>query len=325
VLLAGKASGVIAAQQPIILRTGNPSGTFFVGDLPFSCPIRLRNVEIALYVRESVRQNTARSEMDPGGKRIGCRHFAARVFEFSGRRMGLRANISHCSCKECMIVNIRAISKSLLALALTLGLIAPAVAQQAAGHQIAIVDMGTIFQNCVRYKNAIETMKTQTTQLETGFKNDYETMKKMAEEMKALQPGSPDFRKRETEIGKLEIDFKFRQAQARKDFEERINSVQFSLYREIDAVVKQIAVANNIALVFRHNTTAPNGNDPQQVLRAINQSVVYYNPGLDITNLVLSKLNENSAPIAPAATTPGAPNTATRPGVGPVPGAPGKF
>ena len=212
-------------------------------------------------------------------------------------------------------MNIRSISKYLLVLALTTGLIAPAVAQTpSAGHQIAIVDMGEIFTNCVRYKAAIEAMKTQTTALEGQFKADYETMKKMAEEMKALQPGSPDFRKRESEIGKLELDFKFRQAQARKDFEERINGVQFSLYREIDAVVKQIAVANNIALVMRHNTTQPNGNDPQQVLRAINQSVVYYNPGLDITKLVLSKLNENSA--APGTAAPG---TAGLPGPRPGP------
>jgi Skp family chaperone for outer membrane proteins len=211
-----------------------------------------------------------------------------------------------------MIVNIRSISKYLLALALTTGLIAPAVAQTpSAGHQIAIVDMGEIFTKCLRYKATIEGMKTQTVALEGQFKADYETMKKMAEELKALQPGSPDFRKRESELGKLELDFKFRQAQARKDFEDRINGVQFQLYNEIDAIVKQIAVANNIALVFRHNTSKVVGSDPQQVLRAINQSVVYYNPGLDITNLVLSKLNENPAPIP----TPGPnPNVTVRPG-----------
>jgi len=213
-----------------------------------------------------------------------------------------------------MIVNIRSISKYLLVLALTTGMIAPAVAQTpSAGHQIAIVDMGEIFQNCVRYKAAIEGMKTQTLALEGQFKADYENLKKMAEEMKALQPGSPDFRKREAEIGKLELDFKFRNAQARKDFEDRINGVQFSLYREIDAVVKEIAVANNIALVMRHNTNQVNGNDPQQVLRAINQSVVYYNPGLDITKLVLSKLNANATPIP---TGPNPPLNVNRPGPG---------
>lgn len=193
-----------------------------------------------------------------------------------------------------MIVNIRSLSKCLLALALTVGMIAPAVAQQPGGHQIAIVDMGEIFQKCVRYKQAIDSMKAETTALENKFKVDYETMKKMAEELKALQPGSPDFRRRESELGKAELDFKFRQAQARKDFEERINSVQFGLYSEIDKVVKQIAVANNIALVMRHNTTPVQGNDPQQVLRAINNTVVYYNPGLDITQIVLAKLNENT-------------------------------
>lgn len=219
-------------------------------------------------------------------------------------------------------MNIRSISKCLLALALTTSMIAPAFAQQpAAGHQIAIVDMGEIFQNCVRYKTAIDAMKTETTALENQFKVNYETMKKMAEEMKVMQPGSPDFRKRESELGKMELDFKFRQAQARKDFEERINGVQFGLYSEIDKVVKQIAVANNIALVMRHNTAEVKGNDPQQVLRAINQSVVYYNPGLDITKLVLKQLNENATPIPttlPAGTTP---NT-VRHGVGPVPGVP---
>ena len=213
-------------------------------------------------------------------------------------------------------MNIRSITKYLLVLALTAGMVVPAAAQTSAGHQIAIVDMGEIFTNCQRYKATIEGMKAQTLQLEGQFKADYENMKKMAEEMKALQPGSPDFRKRESELGKLELDFKFRQAQARKDFEERINGVQFSLYREIDAVVKQIAVANNIALVMRHNTSQVNGTDPQQVLRAINHSVVYYNPGLDITKLVLSKLNENVTPI-PVGVPGAVGGTAVRPGPAP--------
>lgn len=265
---------------------------------------RSRNIEIALYACESDRQNTARSELDPAA--IGMIDgYSRRVGKIYRPALGIAGHHRHSSCKECMIVNIRSISKYLLVLALTTGMIAPAVAQTSAGHQLAIVDMGEIFTKCVRYKATIEGMKTETLALEGRFKGDYENMKKMAEEMKTLQPGSPDFRKREAELGKLELDFKFRQAQARKDFEERINSVQFSLYREIDAVVKQIAVANNIALVMRHNTTPPNGNDPQQVLRAINQAVVYYNPGLDITNLVLSKLNENATPIPSPAGTPG--------------------
>ncbi|MGC4004160.1 MAG: hypothetical protein QM811_13980 [Pirellulales bacterium] len=58
---------------------------------------------------------------------------------------------------------------------------------------------------------------------------------------------------------------------------------------------------NNISLVLRHNTTQPDGRDPNQVLRAINQAVVYYNPNLDVTQLVLGVLNQGTSPlVAPA-------------------------
>ncbi|MGC4004159.1 MAG: OmpH family outer membrane protein [Pirellulales bacterium] len=117
---------------------------------------------------------------------------------------------------------------------------AAAAPSASVGHNIAIVDVGVIFTGCTRYKQAIETLKTQTIALENQFKAEYEGMKKVADEMKVMQPGSPEFRAKESELAKKELDFKYRQAQERKNFEEKVNGVQFALYREIDAVVKQI-------------------------------------------------------------------------------------
>ncbi|MDX1962815.1 MAG: OmpH family outer membrane protein [Pirellulales bacterium] len=198
---------------------------------------------------------------------------------------------------------------ALLAGAMALGMAFPAVAQQPAGHNIAVIDVSVIFKDHVRFKQAIEQMKTEVEQVENSLKADYENMKKMAEQIKAMNPGSPEFKKLETDFAKADLDFKFKRAQSSKDFAEREGKLYYAIYLEIDQVVKEIAIRNNIALVLRHHSDKIDSNDRTEILRGISKPIVYVNPALDITQHVLNVLNRGA--VQPATT----PATAQVPGV----------
>lgn len=157
--------------------------------------------------------------------------------------------------------------------------------------KVAYIDMGEIFQKTQAYKNAIDKMKKQTTELEEKFKSEYEDMKNLAEVLKGYPPESDDYKRTEAELGKKELDFKYRQAEARKDFEKRINDVQYKLYQQIERVARKFCGENGIGVLLRHNTSSPDGTKPEQVLRAINQSLVVADPRLNVTEQVLARLN----------------------------------
>ena len=157
--------------------------------------------------------------------------------------------------------------------------------------KLAYVDMGKLFTECQSYKNAIEGMKAQTVELETKFKSDYEDMKNLAEVLKGFPPESDDYKRTESELGKKELDFKFRQAEARKKFETRINDVQFKLFQEIEQISRKLCAQYGVGMLIRTNTAPVDGKDPQQVLRAINQSIIVADPRLDLTGEILLELS----------------------------------
>ncbi len=203
-------------------------------------------------------------------------------------------------------MNTRVFSKLLFAICAWTSLVVSGSAQQPAAapaaapaFRVGVIDMAQIFGKCQRYKAALDALKAQATGEEQKLKAEFEAMKAKASKLQALTPGSTDFRTLEAELSKLDIDLKYKAQMARRDFEERVNAVQFGLFQEVDVYVKSVAEANSLQLVLRHNTTKltkESAANPQEVARALTQQVVYYNPGFDITSLVLTMLNNEKNP-----------------------------
>jgi Skp family chaperone for outer membrane proteins len=158
--------------------------------------------------------------------------------------------------------------------------------------KMAYLDMGKLFTEYKSYKEAIEKMKTQTGELETKFKEEYNEMKELAEALKKLQPTSDEFKKKTRELEKLEMDFKFRQKTAREEFEAKINKVQYTVFERIEVISQRVCDQYDIGLLLRHNTSTINPRDPKDVLRAINGSIVYADPRLDLTRQILAELEK---------------------------------
>lgn len=166
---------------------------------------------------------------------------------------------------------------------------APAAAvAPTSGHMIAVVDIGTIFKESPRLKEMSEKMKAEAIAAEGNLKKEFEGLKLMAEQLQKLpDQNSLEAKQLETEITKRKLDFDYRRGQIGKDFAERESKMFFQVYQEVDQIVSAIAQRNGVALVLRHNSTAVNPNDKNDVMRGINRSIIYCRADLDITALVL--------------------------------------
>ena len=171
------------------------------------------------------------------------------------------------------------------------------------GYLVAILDYEHAFQNSRHYKTELDQLKAGTAKVENELKAFHDSVHKLEEELKALQPGSPDFMKKQEEATLKQHELQARIKIERTKFEQQRVKLETTVLKDIDRITQQIAVENDIALVLNHNTREQPLRDLEATQQHRQRRVVYHNPGLDITQLVTRKLNEGyneKAPTRPA-------------------------
>ena len=162
--------------------------------------------------------------------------------------------------------------------------VAPTAAS-AATH-VAVIDVGYIFKNHARFKQAMDKING------------------MMEQIKGFNPGTPEFKKLESEIAKAQGDFNVDAQLQKKEFMDREAKVYLSVYTEVEKAVEQFAREHRIAIVHRFDGDPVDNSDRNQILRGITKPIVYLEPGIDITPDVLKMLNTPAVATQPAAAPP---------------------
>jgi Skp family chaperone for outer membrane proteins len=181
------------------------------------------------------------------------------------------------------------------------------------GHpmsQVAILDLTYIFKNHLRFQQLSNDMRRAVDKAEKDLQADREAYRKLAEQMETTyRKGTPEYNAMEEELNKRAADLNLRVNRQKKEFLEQEAKIYFNVYSEVIEHVKYYSESNGINLVLRFNGDPIDRNDPQDVLKELNKSVLYYNRAIDITPLVLEKLNAGAAPagggLAPNGGIPG--------------------
>jgi Skp family chaperone for outer membrane proteins len=160
----------------------------------------------------------------------------------------------------------------------------------AARYGFAVVDVMYIFKKHNRFNAQIEQMKAEVQSTENGLRTERSQIDKRGEELKAFNPGTPEYNRLEEEIEKLKYEFNIKATKERKEFLDREAKIYYKTYLEVNDAVKVYAQRNNLGLVLRFNGDPVDPNRREDVLRAINKPIVYEN-GIDITPDVLNELN----------------------------------
>jgi Skp family chaperone for outer membrane proteins len=181
----------------------------------------------------------------------------------------------------------------------SLGLIAAAAAQvpaRAPGTgSVALVDVNYIFKNHVRFKAMIDEMKADFDRTQAEFKRQGDAINKLSERLNEYRPGTPDYKAMEEEIVNQRSKFQGQVALQKKEFLQREAKIYYNVYTEIMQEVQYLAAANNISMVLTFNGDPINPEKPDDVLRGINNPVVYYDKSLDITPSILKRLGAKPA------------------------------
>ena len=169
---------------------------------------------------------------------------------------------------------------------------------------VAVIDVGYIFKNHVRFKAAMDKMKDEVMAAENALKGDRDRINGLMEQLKGFNVGTPEYKKLEAEIAKGQGDFNVNAQLSKKDFMDREAKVYLQVYTEVEKAVEQFAREHRIAIVHRFDGDPVDNSDRNQILRGITKPIVYLEPGIDITPDVLKMLNTPAVATQPAAVPP---------------------
>lgn len=160
---------------------------------------------------------------------------------------------------------------------------------------VAIIDLSYIFKNHENFKAMTEGMRQDVLKAEEVLKarrTEIETLAKRLTDLgNELRKDSPEYKQLDADLTRKKIDLSTQVSQQKKEFLEKEAKIYFQVYQEVIDEVKFFAERQRISLVLRFNGDPATDGDPQEILKQLNKSVVYYNNSIDITPMILDSLN----------------------------------
>ncbi|HEX4000827.1 MAG TPA: OmpH family outer membrane protein [Pirellulales bacterium] len=182
-------------------------------------------------------------------------------------------------------------------------LAAPARGQGGApnAQNIAVIDIGKILKNDTKFKQEMSNLQAEVIATEKQLRNEANEIQNLMNQQKTFAAGTPDFVRLDTEITKRSADLNVQKSLKNKEFVERQSKMLFAAYRDIQDAVKEFSSRYNIGLVVQYDSSPIDNSDPQAILSGAHRSVVFVNPGLDITGDILASLNRSAQHAASTA------------------------
>ena len=221
-------------------------------------------------------------------------------------------------------ISIATIALMGLCAAPTLGQAPGGAAQQPSGPQkipssIGLVDVGYILKNHPNMNANMEAIKAEMTQAQEDIESRRTALLKDQESIGTMfQPDTPSFKQKQesllTQESKLRVDFMGKE----KEFAEKQAAVIYNSYQSINKAIEAVARYKSYDLMLRYSReqNEMDPKKPQSVNFGVQRDVLYHNPGIDETEMVLAVLKRDEpAKVAPVSATPGgtAPRQALQP------------
>ncbi|MBN1854318.1 MAG: OmpH family outer membrane protein [Pirellulales bacterium] len=170
----------------------------------------------------------------------------------------------------------------------------PSSSANVTAFRIAVIDVSRVFKNHARFKAMMDGMKNQMEAIEQELKVDRDKIKQKEGQRDMQKVGTPDWKRFDNELTQMKGDFNVKMTQRQKDFLEEEASAYHQTYLEVQSAVQYFAQRNGIGLVLRYSGEPIDSNRREEILRVINQPIVFQN-SIDITDDIIATVNRGAA------------------------------
>jgi Skp family chaperone for outer membrane proteins len=178
--------------------------------------------------------------------------------------------------------------------------------QTGTGPRLALIDVSRIFKSHSRFKLQMEELKRNVQAAENKVRQEREEITKLATEvLPTFQKGTQQYSEMEEQIADRQAKLAVAVNRQKNDFLQSEATTYHNVYQEIWQATDYFCRQNSIDMVLRFNGEPVDVQRPDSVLTFINKPVVWYDPGLDITEAILRDVNRPAAaPANPATADP---------------------
>ncbi|MFI5461240.1 MAG: OmpH family outer membrane protein [Isosphaerales bacterium] len=179
---------------------------------------------------------------------------------------------------------------------------------------IGTIDIDSVFKNYEKFKVASKDFNTAMLARKNELMKLMSEAQEEAQMLQKLRPGTEDFTKHENRVTELKARHEAGREQAQREFALRDAENVATIYKEVQAMVVRIAHWRKMNYVVKISNQPIAGTDPNSVMNAIQNTIVYADPANDITNDVIYNLNRvYTATSGPAPKTTNGAAPASRP------------
>jgi outer membrane protein len=156
---------------------------------------------------------------------------------------------------------------------------------------IGTIDMDRVFKDYEKVKASSEEFKVAAQARKAELMKIQAEAQQEAEILAKLTPGTEDFKKHENKVTELKARFEAGRESAERDFASREAEAMATLYKEIQAMVTRVAQWRHMTYVVKVSNQPISGSNPNSVMAAMANTMVYADQRNDITNDVVHNLN----------------------------------
>jgi Skp family chaperone for outer membrane proteins len=156
---------------------------------------------------------------------------------------------------------------------------------------IGTIDLDSVFKNYEKVKVSSEEFRAAAMSKKNDLMKIQAEAQQEAEMLAKLTPGTDDFKKHENKVTELKARYEAGREQAERDFAAREAEAMATLYKEIQAMVARVAQWRKMTYVVKVSNQPISGGNPNSVMAAMANTMVYADPRNDITNDVVFNLN----------------------------------
>lgn len=171
---------------------------------------------------------------------------------------------------------------------------ADAVAHPALPRSVALLDAGYFFKHYPQFKEALSEIKADVDLAEQEVKQKKEELKGMQEQLAIHIVGTTEHTTLEAKVNTFKAQTAADIQTQKTGFLRREARVYHDSFEAMSQEVEEYAKTRNIAVVFRVNDEPVNVAEPKEVLKRINNSVIWYDKERDITRTILQRLARKS-------------------------------
>lgn len=158
--------------------------------------------------------------------------------------------------------------------------------------KVGVIDLEYVFKNYEKFKQQSERVQEEFKQRRDELSVLDQQIKKLAEEQKQFKPASAEYQKRDNDITRMSADLRAQAEQAQKEFARKDAALLRRNYDDIQKMIELAAHQRHLTVVLQKQSPSSESDGSMgEIRRDLSRFVLYHEPKLDITELVLYNLN----------------------------------